>query len=265
MRRDLEDILRSAEEGGSELWHKLRAQAVAGTQDAYQRGRQVYDDAVRTGQNVVARTPSEVARVGRAANAAVRGFGNSASLGAADPLEAGTEALVGMGGSGDLRQRYQNQLALQHQADAVAQREFPDLYKWSGRAGALGAMVAAGEVRVPGFVAKGVPAAGRAVRAVNSTRRIGFVPGGLATMGAVGGATVGGTGQVVSDAARGQVSSPMDVVDAAAGGALSGYEATLGRPVFGAAVGSGVTTGRPAHSGERGTPDWAWASDARAI
>ena len=96
MGRDLEDFLRSAEEGGSDLWHKVRAQAAAGSQDAYQRGRQVYDEAVRTGRDVVARTPSEVARLGRAANASVRGFGNAASLGAADPLEAGTEALVGM-------------------------------------------------------------------------------------------------------------------------------------------------------------------------
>jgi hypothetical protein len=243
MGRDLEDFLRSAEEGGSDLWHKLRAQAAAGTQDAYQRGRQVYDEAVRTGRDVVARTPSEVARVGRAANATVRGAANSASLGLADPLEAGTEALVGMGGSGNFQQRYQNQLALQHQDDAEAQREFPELYKWSGRAGALGGMIASGEIRVPGVIAKAVPAVGRAVKAVQSTRRIGFVPGGFGTMGAVGGATIGATGQVVGDAARGKASSPMDVLDAAAGGAVSGYEATRGRPVFGAAVGSGVTTG----------------------
>src|SRR5437764_836609 len=104
-------------------------------------------------------------------------------------------------------------------------------------------MLAAGEVRVPGVVAKAAPAVGRAVRAVNSTRRIGFVRGGLGTMGAVGGGTIGATGQVVSDAARGRVSSRMDVVDAAAGGALSGYEAVRGRPIFGAAAGSGITTG----------------------
>src|SRR5690242_8449454 len=108
MGRDLEDFLRTAEEGGSDLWHKLRAQAVAGTRDAYQRGRQVYDEAVRTGQDAVARTPTEVARLGRAGNAAVRGIANSASLGLADPLEAGTEALAGMGGSGNFQQRYQN-------------------------------------------------------------------------------------------------------------------------------------------------------------
>ena len=196
-----------------------------------------------TEQDVVARTPSEVARLGRAANAAVRGVANSASLGMADPLEAGTEALVGMGGSGNFQQRYQRQLTLQHQQDVDAQREFPELYKWSDRAGAVGGMLAAGELRLPGFVAKAAPAVGRAVKAVNSTRRIGFVPGGFGTMGAVGGATIGATGQVVGDAARGQASSPMDVLDAAAGGAVSGYEATRGRPVFGAAVGSGVTTG----------------------
>lgn len=62
-------------------------------------------------------------------------------------------------------------------------------------------------------------------------------------MGAVGGATMGATGQMVSDAARGQVSSPLDVIEAAGGGAISGYEATRGRPVFGAAAGSGLTTG----------------------
>jgi hypothetical protein len=243
MGRDPEDFLRSAEEGGSDLWHKARARAAAGAQDAYQRGRQIYEEAVRTGQDVVARTPSEVARLGRGGNAAVRGFANSASLGFADPLEAGTEALFGMGGSGDFQQRYQNQLTLQRQDDADAQREFPDLYKWSGRAGALGGMIAAGEIRVPGAIAKAVPMVGRAVKAVQSTRRIGFVPGGLGTMGAVGGATVGAAGQIIGDAARGRASSPADVVDAAGGGALSGFEATRGRPVFGAAVGSGVTTG----------------------
>lgn len=151
MARDIEDVLRTAAEGGSELWHKLRSQSAAGANDAYERGRQAYADAVRTGQEVVARTPSEVARLGRGVNAAVRGFANSASLGATDPLEAGTEAIVGMGGPGNIQQRYERQLALQHQADADAQREFPELYKWSGRAGALAGMIGATEVRVPGF------------------------------------------------------------------------------------------------------------------
>ena len=242
MGRDFEDFLRSAEKGGSDLWHKIRAQAAAGTQDAYQRGRQVYSDTIRTGRDVVARTASE-ARLGRAANAAVRGFANAASVGAADPLEAGTEALAGLGGAGDFQKRYQSRLALQHQADTDAKREFPDLNKWSSRSGALGGMVGAAEVRLPGFIAEALPAVGRAVRAVNGTRRIGFVPRGLATMGVAGGATAGATGQVINDAAHGDVSSPLDVIDSAAGGALGGYEAVRGHPVFAAAAGAGMTAG----------------------
>src|SRR5579871_1838487 len=122
MGRDLEDILRTAGEGASDRWHQARAKAVADAENAYQRGRQAYADAIQLGSDVVARISSEVARAGRAANAAIRVAANAASLGMADRMGAGTEALFGMGGSGNLQQRFDHQLTLQHQAKADARR-----------------------------------------------------------------------------------------------------------------------------------------------
>jgi hypothetical protein len=243
MGRNLEDFLRSAEEGGSDLWHKLRAQAAAGTRDDYQRGRQVYDDAVRTGQDVVARTPTEVAHVGRAANAAVRAAGNGASLGAADVLEAGTEALFGMGGSGGFRQRYQRQLALQRQADADAQREFPNLYKWGGRAGALAGILALDGPAAAAGLARVAPGGAKVYEAIQGFRPIGFIPQGYGRMaGAIGGAVNTGA-QVANDALHGRQTSLSDAADAFVGGAIGTAAAVRGRPVLGGAIGSGVTTG----------------------
>ena len=120
------DGLESEAEDVKKRWYAARNQAVADAEDAYQRGRQIFADGIRTGQNVVARTPSEVRALGAAANAGVRAVANGASLGVADNLEAGTEALFGLGGPGGLRQRYDNQLALQHQADAQAAQDYPE-------------------------------------------------------------------------------------------------------------------------------------------
>ena len=241
--RDLEDLLRTAEEGGSELWHKLRAQAVAGANQAYQRGRQAYADAVRTGQDVVAKTPSQMARLGRTANAAVRAAANSASLGAADRLEAGTEALLGMGGAGNLRQRYNRQLVLQHQADADAQREFPNLYKWSGRAGAVGGILALDEPVAAAGLARAIPGGAKVYDAIQSFRPIGFIPQGYGRMaGAIGGA-VNTAAQVANDAAHSRRTSMTDAADAFVSGAVGTAAAVRGHPALGGAIGSGLTTG----------------------
>ncbi|HEX5263775.1 MAG TPA: hypothetical protein VFW13_09620, partial [Phenylobacterium sp.] len=135
MGQGLWDSLAAAAEDEKKRWYQARDEAVANAQKLYEQGRQAYADAITTGQNVIARTPQEVRALGgaiktgaAAANAGMRAAGNAISLGYADNLEAGTEALLGMGGSGDLGQRYQKQLALQHQADAAAAQDFPDVY-----------------------------------------------------------------------------------------------------------------------------------------
>ena len=243
MGRDLEDYFRSAEEDGADLWHKLRAQAVANTQNAYQRGRQVYDDAVRTGRAVVAQTPSQVARLGRAANAVARAAGNGASLGAADNLEAGTEALVGMGGSGSLGQRYQRQLALQHQADADAQREFPNLYKWSGRAGMVGGMLAADSPAVAAGAARMLPGGAKLVQGLENFRPAGFISKGYGRMAAGIGGAVNAAVQAGDDAVNGRPVTFGKEADAFASGAAGTAAATRVGPVLGAALGGALNTG----------------------
>jgi hypothetical protein len=134
-------MLRTAGEGTADWWHQAHAKAIADADNAYQRGRQVYEAAIRTGQQVAAQTPSQVSRLGRAGNAAVRAAGNAISLDQADKLEALTEAAFGAG-SGGFQDRYRQRFALQQQADADARNEFPELYKWSDRAGAVGALLA---------------------------------------------------------------------------------------------------------------------------
>src|SRR5438876_9655414 len=70
--RRLENFLGSAIEDERKHWHKTRARAVADAEAAYERGRQVYADAIRTGRKVVARTPQEVRALGGSVNAGVR-------------------------------------------------------------------------------------------------------------------------------------------------------------------------------------------------
>jgi hypothetical protein len=236
------DGLESEAEGVKKRWYTARNQAVADAEDAYQRGREIFANGIKTGQNVIARTPQEVRALGAAVNAGVRAAGNVVSLGAADNLEAGTEALFGLGGSGGFRQRYDHQLALQHQADAEAARDFPGIYKWSGRAGAVGGILAADAVPVAFGLARLVPGGADTLEAIQGAKRVGFIPEGLGTMGAVGGGTVGGATQLASDVFQGRQTSPQDLFGAVGGGALGGWSAMYGGPVLGAALGGGATS-----------------------
>jgi hypothetical protein len=255
MRRELEDILRRAEEGGSDLWHKARAQAVAGAQDAYQRGRQAYDDAIRAGQDVVARTPSEVAQLGRATNAAVRGTGNAISLNQADKLEALTEAGLGAG-QGDFGQRYQQRLALQRQTDADLQREFPNLYKWSGRAGAVGAILAMDSPAVAAGVTRILPGGAKLVEGLAKFRPKGFIPEGYGRLAAGVGGTVNAAVQAGDDLAHGRPITLGNEADAFTSGAIGAATATRFGPAFGAAVGGALNTGlQEAQQGRPSTDD----------
>jgi hypothetical protein len=254
VRRDLEDILRRAEQGGSDLWQKARAQAVANAQDAYQRGRQAYEDAIRAGQDVVARTPNEVARLGRATNAAVRGAGNAISLNQADKLEAATEAALGAG-QGDFGQRYQQRLALQHQTDADLQREFPNLYKWSGRAGALGAIVALDTPAAAAGLARVVPGGAKLVDAMQSFRPTGFIRDGYGEIAAVLGGTTNAAVQAGDDLLHGRPVSLGKEADAFTSGAAGTASATRIGPVLGAAVGGAMNTGLNEMGQGRVSPD----------
>jgi hypothetical protein len=251
MGRDLEDILRTAEEGGSELWYKLRAQAVANTHQAYERGRQVYDDAVRTGRQVVAQTPSEVARLGRAANAVVRSAGNRISLDQADKLEALTEASLGAG-QGDFGQRYNQRLALQRQADADAQREFPNLYKWSGDAADLAGILAMDSPTVASGAARLLPGGAKLVEGLETFRPVGFIREGYGRMAAGLGGAVNAAAQAGDDVLNGRPVTFGKEVDAFASGAAGTAAATHGRPALGAAIGAGLNTAL--QEGDQGRP-----------
>ncbi|HEY3949361.1 hypothetical protein [Phenylobacterium sp.] len=248
MGQNLWDSLASAAEDEKKRWYQARNEAIANAQNLYERGRQAYADAIRTGQDVLARTPQEVTALGSAiktgagaANAGVRAAGNAISLGSADNLEAGTEALFGMGGSGDFGQRYQRQLALQHQADAQAAQDLPEIYKWGGRAGAVAGILGAAEPRVAGATLGFIPGVADSLKAIQGAKRIGFIGEGLPAMAAVGGGAVGGVTQLASDAAQGRPTSARDLAGAIGGGALGGVETIYGGPVLGAAVGGGAT------------------------
>jgi hypothetical protein len=67
MGRSLEDRLK-AELDEKKRWFEDRARAVANAANLEARGRQVYADAIRTGRNVLARTPQEIRALGRLAS-----------------------------------------------------------------------------------------------------------------------------------------------------------------------------------------------------
>jgi hypothetical protein len=72
MGQGLGDFLGSAVEDEKRRWYAARDRAAADAEAAYQRGRQIYGDAIRAGRNVVARTPQEVRALGGAVGAGVR-------------------------------------------------------------------------------------------------------------------------------------------------------------------------------------------------
>jgi hypothetical protein len=236
-----EDNLESIADEARKRWHAARAQAVATAQADYERGRQVYADAIRTGRNVLARTPQEVRALGGAANALVRSTGNAVSLGTADNLEAGTEALFGLGGAGDFGQRYHKQLDLQHAADRQAAQDHPFATGAGDVLGTVGGILAADAPAAAGVVARLFPGGAKTLEAIQGAKRIGFIPEGLGTMAAVGGGTVGGATQLATDAAQGRQTSLGDFAGAVGGGALGGLGAVRRGPVIGAALGGAAT------------------------
>ena len=242
MGRDLDELLRTAGEGASDWWYKTRNAMAADAANAYRRGQQIYEDGIGSGQNIVAQTPAQVARLGRGVNAAVRSAGNAVSLNQVNKLEAVTEAALGAG-TGNFQNRYDQRLAAQEQADANAKREFPELFKWSGRAGAIGGILALDAPIVGAGLARAIPGGTKVYNAVQSFRPIGFIKDGYGAMaGAIGG-SVNTAAQVVSDAMHGRRTSASDAADAFVGGALGTAAAVHGSLALGGAIGSGVTTG----------------------
>jgi hypothetical protein len=241
MGQEFEDEFTSAADKAQQWWFAHRGQVAADAQNAYQRGRQIYADAIRTGQNVVARTPQEVRNLGAAANAFVRSSGNAVSLDYADNADAATAALFGGGGTGDFGDRYQTELAAQHTADRQNAQDHPWATGAGNLFGTVGGIFALDTPAVAGAAARLLPGGAKAFQAGQAAKRIGFVPEGWGTMAAVGGGTVGGLTQLGNDAEKGKLSSPGDLAGAVEGGALGGLGAIHGGPVFGAALGGGAT------------------------
>jgi hypothetical protein len=183
-------------------------------------------------------------------NAGVRAAGNAASFNQADNLEAGTEALLGAGGSGNFQQRYQNRLALQHQADAESAREFPEIYKWGGRAADAAGIMAMDSPLAAKGLASLYPGGVKVAKAIDAFKPVGFIREGYGRLaGTIGGVT-NAASQVADDVAQGRPVSLGDVTDAFVGGALGTAAAIRGRPALGAAIGSGLTTAL--QEGDRG-------------
>jgi hypothetical protein len=187
MGQGLGDLVESAIEEERKRWHGARAATVADADAAYQRGRQIYADAIRTGQNVLARTPQEVRALGGAVDAGVRSAGNAVSLGLADNADAATGALLGAGGPGGFGQRYHNQLAAQHDLDRQAAKDHPYATAAGNVLGTVGAILVGDEPAAAGVVARLFPGAAKTYEAIQGAKRIGFIPEGLGTMSAVGG------------------------------------------------------------------------------
>jgi hypothetical protein len=86
------------------------------------------------------------------------------------------------------------------------------------------------------------PQGARTLNGIQRVKRIGFIPEGLGTMSTIGGATVGGTMQVASDAAHGRQTSLQDLLGAAGGGAVAGAGAVRRGPVLAAVAGGAATS-----------------------
>jgi hypothetical protein len=245
-------FLRAAADDAGKRWQEIRNRAVAEAEDDYRRGVEAYNEGIRKGQDVVARTPQEVRALGAAVkakarqtvgavNAGVRSAANAVSLGSANNGDAALGALVGRGGSGNFGQRYRNQLAEQQAADRQAAQEHPSAWRTGEVLGTLGGIFAADAPMAAGGVARMLPEGGRVLRGIRRAKRIGFIPEGLGTMSAVGGGSVGGAVQLASDAAQGRGTSLQDFLGAVGGGVVGGVGAVRRGPVLGAAAG-GVST-----------------------
>ncbi|MEO8113605.1 MAG: hypothetical protein ABI655_04425 [Phenylobacterium sp.] len=130
--------------GARDQWFRRSAEEVElERRQAEAAGRELWDQATRTGQPLLARTQAELEALGRThiaqqalgraravgnpetwreaamqANAGVRAAADVFTLGKADELAAGAEALIGHGGPGDFRQRYQANLNREHEGDS---------------------------------------------------------------------------------------------------------------------------------------------------
>jgi hypothetical protein len=164
MAQGVEESFGSAVEDAKRRSYEARTRAVADGQAAYERGRQIYADAIRTGRNVVARTPQEVRALGGAVNAGVRSAANAASLGLADNLDAITGAAFGAGGSGNFAARYRNQLAEQHALDRQAAQDHRFATKTGNFLGTFGGIFAADAPVAAGAAARMIPGSATAFR-----------------------------------------------------------------------------------------------------
>lgn len=142
-----DDRLGAQARGLTQWFTRSPAEIEQERQAALAAGRQAYADAIRTGHNVLARTENEIVALGRSrlaqqaaqaarntadavrdpdawreaglqADTAVRTAANTLTFGAANPISAGMNTLLGEGGSGSLAQRFQRNLDQENARDA---------------------------------------------------------------------------------------------------------------------------------------------------
>lgn len=258
-----------AKRAETERWIRQRAREVEQrAHDLEARGRQVYADAVRTGQTVVARTTNEVKQLGQGAKAAARavapvkrvvaeailpngsvrmiekvrdqgraaisGAVDEASFGLADKALSGLEALRD-GGVDDFGNRYRANQERRAAADAYDERNYGAARTVGRVAGFVGDVAIAGAPGVARGIVSLAPRGAKLYEALTTSKHL-VDPRGLNTMAAGGGAIAGVIGQVIDDASNRRLSTWRDYAGSAIGGAAGGVATLHGGAIRGGAL-----------------------------
>jgi hypothetical protein len=265
MGQSLGDRLEAAYDERKRGFERRAADVAHNASDLEARGRQAYADAIRTGQNVLARTPHELRQLGllalqgaelqggvgmgtpaqnrrivRQGKAALSGAADEFTFGAADPTLAAGDALI-EGGVDGFGNRYSTSMATKRSDDAYDAEHYGSARTAGRVAGLAGSVAVMGAPAVERSIVRLLPQGAKVAEGLNLSK-YGLDPRGLNTMAAVGGAGAGFAGQGVSDLMTGHLSSPADYFTAAGGGAIDGLATLHFGPAAGGAVGGGVTT-----------------------
>lgn len=289
MAMSLQEQLR-AKRAETERWIRQReAELKRVATMAEAKGRQVFADAIKTTEKVLARTPAEVRALGAAAlqgrlpktvvrtaaapssgastrsatkaiiseprpiskaiqrelEAGVSGFVDEATMGLADHVLAGGNALVQVARDGDasgLRRAYEASMATKRQEDEFDAKHHA-MARNSGRVvGFVGSVAALGAPAVTRAAVMRLPRSGALLRDIAVGAKRGPDPRGLTKLGAAGGGLAGLVDQTASDLIIGKASDGRDSVGAVVGGAAGGIATRFLGPTAGAAVGGATTS-----------------------
>ncbi len=170
------------------------------------------------------------------ADAVVRGAADVLAFGKSDEIAAGLNAAGATAISKmtpttkddrSFRENFAAELAAEQGRDAF-DKEHRSTARSTGQIAGAGLGLAAGHLGSGAAIVRAIPNGARIVRNAQPVQRLGLDMRGVTRLSAVGGATVGGGGQLAADIARGELSSARDYGAAVLAGGASGVAGRFG-------------------------------------